>query len=134
MPRADMVLSKIKKGHRFSHVALLSIFLLEPNCPSFQASVNRDFTANEYLAQPFNFLWSTLFICVQNFTSFFMLETAQRGLSNCAAAHARSLEGTLLATVYSDFPSVALEPQSAQLSVIIPLPFSSFRKRRNISR
>ena len=37
--------------------------------------------------------------------SFFRLETAQsivvtaqRGLSNCAAAHARSLEGTLVAT------------------------------------
>ena len=54
--------------------------------------------------EPFDFLWPALFLCVQNFTSFFMLETAQsvvvtaqRGLSNCAAAHVRSLEGTLLA-------------------------------------
>ena len=45
----------------------------------------------------------TLFVCVQNFTSFLVLETArsvvltaQRGQNNCAAAHARSLEGTLL--------------------------------------
>ena len=67
-------------------------------------SPNRDLTANEYLAEPFHFLWPTLFLCVQNFTSFFMVEiaqsavvTAQRGLSNCAAAQARSLEGTLVA-------------------------------------
>ena len=98
-----MVLSK-KKVHRLCHVALLSKFFLGNliDCPSFQTSVNRDFTANEYLAEPFDYLWPTLFTCVQNITSFFMVETAQsvvvtaqRGLRNCAAAHARSLEGTL---------------------------------------
>ena len=47
----------------------------------------------------------TLFVSVQNFTSFLVLETArnvvfasQTGQNNCAAAHARSLEETLLAT------------------------------------
>ena len=99
------VLQKKKKSLTFSCRSPLQIFVREPNCPSFETSVNRDFTANQYLAEPFDFLWPTLFICVQNFTSSFMLETvqrvvvtAQRGLSNCAAAHARSLEGTLLAT------------------------------------
>ena len=74
----------------------LQIFVTLPNCPSFQTYVIRDFTGTEYLAKPFDFLWPTLFTCVQNFTSFFMLETAQRSLNNCAAAHARSLEGTLV--------------------------------------
>ena len=112
--------SQKKKGHRplfgrsyvnkdcerlFSSRSPLQIFVREPNCPGFEASVNRDLTANEYLAEPFDFLWPTLFICVQNFTSVFMVETAQRvvvtaqrGLSNCATAHARSLEGTLVSS------------------------------------
>ena len=47
-----------------------------------------------------------LFVCVQNFTSFLVLETArsvvftaQWGQNSCAAAHARSLEGTLLTSL-----------------------------------
>ena len=121
LPRTHIVFSKKKKKvidlfldgiyankaceRLFSSRSPLQIFVREPNCPGFETSVNRNLTANEYLAEPFDFLWLTLFICVQNFTSFFMLETAQsvvvtaqRGISNCAAAHARSLEGTLLAT------------------------------------
>ena len=119
LPRADMVLSKIKKkvidlildgnyvyevrGKLLSYRSPLRIFVRVPNCPDFETSVSRDFTANEYLAEPFGFLWPTLFFCAQNFTSFFMVETAQsvvvtaqRGQNNCAAAQARSLEETLL--------------------------------------
>ena len=120
LPRADMVLSKKKvidlildgnyvykdRGKLLSCRSPLQIFVREPNCPGFETSVKRDFTTNEYLAEPFDFLWPTLFLCVQNFTFFFMVETAQkvvvtaqRGLSNCAAAHARSLEGTLLVSL-----------------------------------
>ena len=75
---ADMVLSKKKKGHR-PHL-VMQLRLQSPSKP-------------------------TLFVSVQNFTSFLALETArsivlaaQRGQNNCAAVHARSLEGTLLAT------------------------------------
>ena len=119
LPRADMVISKKKKkvidliligncvnkdcGRLFSRRSPLQIFLREPNCPDFETSLNRDLTANEYLAEPFDYLWPSLFTCVHNFTSFFMVETAQsvvvtaqRGLNNCAAAQARSLEGTLI--------------------------------------
>ena len=92
------------RGKLLSCRSPLQIFFRVPHCSGFEASVHRDVTANEYLAGPFDFLWPTLFICVQNFTFFFMLETAQsvvvtaqRGLSNCAAAQARSLEGTLIA-------------------------------------
>ena len=113
LPRADMVISKKKKkkaidlfldgnsgnkdcGRLFSRRSPVQIFVKEPNCPGFETSVNRDLAANEYLAEPFHFLWPTFFICVQNFTSFFMVETAQsvvvtaqRGLSNCAGAQLR---------------------------------------------
>ena len=75
LSRADMVLSEKKKGHR-----TLVVMKLRLQSPSK----------------------ATLFDCVQNFTSFFVLETArsvvltaQRGQNNCTAAHARSLEGTL---------------------------------------
>ena len=118
LPHVDMVFSKKKKGvivlfldgkcvykdcrGLLSHRFHLQIFVRKPNCSGFKTSENRDLTANEYLAEPFEFLWPTFFICVQNFTSFFMVETAQsvvvtaqRGLSNCAAAQMRSLEGTL---------------------------------------
>ena len=47
----------------------------------------------------------TLLVGVQNFTIFSVLETARgvvftarRGQNNCAAAHARSLEGTLVSS------------------------------------
>ena len=66
---------KKKKGHR-PHV-LMKLRLQSPSKP-------------------------TLFVCVENFTSFLVLETAQsvvftaqRDQNSCAAAHARSLEGTL---------------------------------------
>ena len=79
----------------FCHYVLISKFLL-PNCSGFETSENQDLAANEYLAEPFEKLWPTLFVCVQNFTSVFMVETAQsvvvtaqRGRSNCAAAQLR---------------------------------------------
>ena len=119
LPHVNMVFSKKKKvivlfldgkyvykdcRRLLSHRSHLQIFVRQSNCSGFETSENRDLTANEYLAEPFEFLWPTFFICVQNFTSFFKVETAQsvvvtaqNGLSNCAAAHARSLEGTLLA-------------------------------------
>ena len=116
LPHVDMLFSKKKRSSSsfwmeimcttavegFCHYVLISKFLL-PNCSGFEMSENQDLAANEYLAEPFEKLWPTLFVCVQNFTSVFMVETAQsvvvtaqRGLSNCAAAQARSLEGTLV--------------------------------------
>ena len=79
------------RGKLMSSRSPLRIFVRVPNCPGFETSVSREFTANKYLAEPFDFLWPTLFICVQNFTSFIMVETAQsvvvtaqRGQNNCA--------------------------------------------------
>ena len=76
LSRADLVVSKKKKkGQRC--IAVVKFRLQSPSKP-------------------------TLLVGVQNFTIFSVLETARgvvftarRGQNNCAAAHARSLEGTL---------------------------------------